>query len=232
MKTTLLQMASSLIAGLALVAIPPAALADTIMNVEPNDTFATAQVIPSPAFTQEFNPYIGTGGGDGFRNTSTTLPHVTILRPGAGQTTANLDYFRFHTFVPGVIVADIDNTPQATNFDTVLHLFTGSGILLATNDDEGKGGPGDLPPPALIGGMLDSRIETGILPPGDYVVAVANSPSFGSAGGGVTDPIPAFGSYTLNISAQGIAEPGALVLMSVGVAALIGYAAWRKRKTA
>jgi hypothetical protein len=56
-------MAAGWSACLALVAIPPAALADTIMNVEPNDTFETAQVIPPDAFTLDFNPYIGTGGG-------------------------------------------------------------------------------------------------------------------------------------------------------------------------
>jgi hypothetical protein len=230
MNTTLVKMASGLIACLALAGIPSTAQADTILNVEPNDTFATAQVIPTPAFTQEFNPYIGTGGGGGFKNTSMTLPHVTILRPGAGQTTANLDYFRFHTFVPGIIVADIDNTPMATNFDTEIHLFTGSGLPLATNDNEVGTGPGDGT--GLIGDSLDSRIETGMMAPGDYVVAVARSPSVASNGGGVTDPIPAGGSYTLNISAQAIAEPGALTLLGVGVAALMGYLTWCRRKMA
>jgi hypothetical protein len=226
-------MTSGWLACLALVIVQATAQADTILNMEPNDTFATAQVIPAPAFTMEFNPYIGTGGGGAFKNTSTTVPHVTILRYGDNEGTANFDYFRFHTFLPGTIVADIDSKPLKTNFNTVLHLFDSRGIPLATNDDEVGTGPGD--DDGLIGGSQNSRIETMILPPGDYVVAVANSPSFPMLGGVITGPspmIPAHGSYTLNISAQGTPEPSTLTLMGVGAAALIGYAAWRRRKTA
>ena len=235
MRTVLTRSASSLMAWLALMALHSTAQAGTISNVEPNNTFGTAQVIPSSAFTQEFNPFIGTGGGGSFMNTSTTMPHVTILRPGAGETTANFDFFRITTFQSGIIVADIDNTPTPTNFNTVLHLFNSAGVLLATNDNEVGVGPGDLQPPNLIGGLEDSRIETGILPPGDYVLAVAKSPSKGLDGGDVTDPIPEFGSYTLNISAEGIpatTEPSALALMGVGAGGLVGFCAWRRRKRA
>jgi hypothetical protein len=188
MKTTLVKMACGLIACLALAAVPSTAQADTILNMEPNDTFATAQVIPTLAFTMDFNPYIGTGGGGGFVNTSTTIPHVTILRPGDNQGTANFDFFRFTTFQWGIIVADIDSKPLATNLDTVLHLFDSRGTPLATNDNEVGTGPGDGD--GLMGGSLNSRIETGMLPPGDYVVAVAYSPSFAMPGGVVTGPSP------------------------------------------
>jgi hypothetical protein len=224
-------LAAGLTACLALAAIGPPARAGIILNAEPNNTFGTAQVIPSADFTLDFVSTIGSGAGGGFVNTSTTMPHVTIERPGTGETTANLDYFRFTTTVSGRLILDIDSTPVPTNFDTVLHLFTGSGILLATNDDNG-GDPGDGP--GLIGGLLNSRIETGVLPAGTYVAAVAQSPSVGSNGGGVTDPIPAGGSYTLNISIPAapllpIPEPTSLSLLSVGVVSLTGFALWRRR---
>jgi hypothetical protein len=45
-------------------------------------------------------------------------------------------------------------------------------------------------------------------------------------------PIPVGGSYTLNISAQAIAEPDPLTLLGVGVAALMGYLTWCRRKMA
>jgi hypothetical protein len=228
-----------MLACLVLAAAGATARGGIIYNTEPNNTSATAQYIPISDFTKEFNSNIGTGGGGGFVNTSTTIPHVTVLRPGAEQPTANFDFFRFTTTRPGIIVADIDNAPTLANFDTVLHLFNSAGVLLATNDDEVGTGPGDGS--GLLGGLLDSRIETGLLPAGDYIVAVAQSPSFGSFGANVTDPIPAFGSYTLNISAVGavpaavpvaVPEPGTMALLGVGVASLMAYAAVRRRKKA
>ena len=213
MRKTLATATPGMLACLVLAAAGATARGGIIYNTEPNNTSATAQYIPISDFTKEFNSNIGTGGGGGFVNTSTTIPHVTVLRPGAEQPTAN--------------------------FDTVLHLFNSAGVLLATNDDEVGTGPGDGS--GLLGGLLDSRIETGLLPAGDYIVAVAQSPSFGSFGANVTDPIPAFGSYTLNISAVGavpaavpvaVPEPGTMALLGVGVASLMAYAAVRRRKKA
>jgi hypothetical protein len=232
MRRAVTRTVPGLLACLTLAAFSIGARGDMIFNQEPNNTFSTAQVIPRSDFTLDFNANIGTGGGGGFVNTSTVLPHVTVLRPGTAESSANLDFFRFTLPQQGVIVLDIDDTPVPTTFDTVLHLFNGSGVLLATNDNAVATGPGDGS--GLIGGLLNSRIETGILPAGDYIVAVAQSPSFGSDGGGVTDPIPAFSSYTLNISVSPIAvpEPSTMALLGIGTAGLIGYRNRRGRKRA
>lgn len=239
LRITFAKLASVSLVCLALIEAQPRARADVISNQEPNDSFATAQVIPPEAFAREFNPFIVISDANGgYVNNSLTSDHVTILRPGTNQSTANLDYFRFRTAVFGPIVADIDNTPEATNFDTKIYLFRADGLLLAENDDVSDLTPGD-DPFGLIGGILNSRIETGILPPGEYIVAVSESPSFGSDGGLVEGsifgggPVPAFGSYTLNISIP-IPEPATLSILGMGLPGLIAYslgARWRKRRT-
>jgi hypothetical protein len=233
---TLTRSAVGVLVGLALAAALPAARADIVLNQEPNNTFATAQVIPASAFTQEFNPYIVVSGpSGGYVNSSLITPHATILRPGTDEFTSNLDYFRFHT-AGGPIVADIDSTPVATNFDTKIYLFNADGLLLATNDNVGlPTDPGDGP--GLIGGLLNSRIETGMLPAGDYLLAVSQAPSFGFNGGDVVGspfgggPIPFQGSYTLNLSIE-TPEPSTLAMLGLGIAGLVVCRTWRRRQRA
>ena len=81
MRTTRGQLVTGLAAWLALAAIGPPAQAGIILNAEPNDTFGTAQVIPSASFTLDFVSTIGSGGGSGFVNTSTAMPHVQSAHP-------------------------------------------------------------------------------------------------------------------------------------------------------
>ena len=220
--------------GLSTVALLLGALPATaglVVELEPNDTFATAQILAPGSFTLDLDPNIGTGFGGGFVNTSTVIPHVTITE--SGDTSASLDFFSFTTTVAGVIILDIDSAPQATNFDTEIHLFDAAGTPLASSDDNGDD-PGDTPG-AIIGGAFNSRIETGVLPAGNYVAAVSTFISVASPGGNVSNTIDAGGTYTLNISAQASAQaavpaPATLLALGAGLIGLGAGAWWRRRR--
>ena len=214
------------LAVMALAGSGPVARAGLVLNTEPNDTFGSAQDV-TPFFSLEYNQDVVISTPSGYANTSLTNPHVTILRPGDSQPTDNLDYFKFTTLSNGAIVADVTSGPVLTNFDTKIYLFDASGTLVAQNDDKGFPiVPDDLP--ALIGGAFNSRIETAILPAGTYYVGVSASPSFPSGGGGIFGSpfgggdVPAYGSYTLNLSTTGLV-PGPAPLL---LAALLAPAAW------
>jgi hypothetical protein len=207
---------------LALFLSSAAVTAAPILEIEPNNTFGTAQLIPSSAFTLTFNPNIGTGSGAAFVNTSTTIPNVTIQAIASPD--ASVDYFRFTTTAPGIIILDIDSTPVNTNFDTMIFLFNALAIPLFSSDDNNND-PGDGP--GIIGGAFNSRIETPVLPAGDYVAAVSQFFAVASPGGGVTNAVPAGGTYTLNVSAQVVPEPATLLLFGAGFA---GLTAFRRRQ--
>ena len=223
------------LAVLATVGLCPAGQAGLVMNAEPNDTFGSAQDV-TPFFSLEFDPNVVISApGNTYLNTSLTTPHVTILRPGDNQPTDNLDYFKFTTLGAGAIVADITSDPVETNFDTKIYVFAADGSLVATNDDKGDLTawiPGDLT--GLIGGEWNSRIETGILPPGTYYVAVSFSASFadnagnvyaGGFGGGDNPPL---GSYTLNLSTTALV-PGPAPLLLAALLAPAGWVLLRRR---
>jgi Bacterial pre-peptidase C-terminal domain len=214
-----------------LVALPAAAA--PVVELEPNSTFGTAQILSAGTFTLNFDSNIGgTGVGGDPVNTSTSIPHATITEPG--DTSASLDFFRFTTGVAGQMILDIDSAPppQNTNFDTMIHLFDAGGNPLATSDDNGND-PGDTPG-ATIGGERNSRIQTVVLPAGTYVVAVAAFPSRADLGGIVIDGVvPAGGTYTLNISAQvsaqAVSAPATLLALGAGLIGLGAGAWWRRR---
>lgn len=203
-----------LLACAALVAVNTAARADIINEVEPNNTFATAQIIPDSAFTLNFDPNIGLNAGAAFVNTSTTIPHATVLLNIGGTTP---DFFRF-THLGGQIILDIDSSPVVTNHDAFISLFNSAGQELAFSDDNG-GDPGDIPG-VIIGGAFNSRIQS-IQPAGDFVVSVQG---FGGA------PQQ---TATLNISAfapQQIPEPTTLALLGMGAFAAAGYVVRKRRR--
>ena len=117
------------------------ARAAIVSELEPNNSFAAAQNV-NAFFSLDFDPNIGLGPIGSFVNTSTTIPHVTIIS-GPGQS-ASPDYYRFTTTSAGTIILDIDSAPQLTNIDTRLFLYNSSTTQLLDADDEGND-PGDLP---------------------------------------------------------------------------------------
>lgn len=201
-----------------LVAVPAVSYASPVVSTGPN-TFATAQNVQN-FFSLDSNINI---------LNSTTQLHAEAYRPN-GTGGGGFDYFRFTTGSAGTMRFDIDSlapSPANTTYDTMIHLFDGAGNLLATSDDNG-GDVGDGP--GIIGGAFNSRIDTGILPAGDYVIGVAGFFSSGGPGGQINGA-QVGGSYTLNISANAaIPEPISMAVFGFAVATVGGIGYRRSRK--
>jgi len=107
-----------------------------ITEVEPNDSFSTAQIIDN-VFDYSYSDNIG----DSDSNTSETIPHVTINGTGNGS----YDYFKFTVnSVPALAIFDIDRDGSSGSFDSFLRLYNENEQLIASNDDSsissGQGG--------------------------------------------------------------------------------------------
>jgi hypothetical protein len=120
-----------------------------------NNSIATAQAIPSAAFTAP--PPANVFGA---------LPTATITGRNGGN---DVDFFSFQANA-GTVYVDIDNDPFS--FDSILALFDSSGTLLAFGDDSGPEDPG-----TAFG--FDSFIGVYTLTaPGTYYVTVSEFSNF------------------------------------------------------
>ncbi len=199
--------------------------ADVIISSATPNTFGTAYNL-NGNFSLNSDPNIGTGSGGGFVNTSTTIPHVTVLQNGAAS--PGFFYYSFTTNSLSSVILDIDSNPTNTNFDTMIHLFDAAGNPLATSDDNGND-PGDGP--GVIGGVFNSRIQTGPLLAGTYVVGVGRFFSSANSGGTISgSQVPTGGTFTLNVSADAapVPEPASLAVFGFLSLTAAGYVRRRK----
>ncbi len=157
------------LAGLAVVALAVAvgtpALAAPVVEFEidgtaTNNTRATAQAIPSSAFTTPVPATVFAPPG---------FPTATISGAGGGS---DVDFYSF-TATGGSALFDIDNFPFS--FDTVLSLFTPNGTRIGVDADSVPQDPGTF-------SGLDSFLGPFPLPgPGTYSIAVSQFPNIPSA---------------------------------------------------
>lgn len=154
-----------------------------LVSAEPNSEFMAAQHIPA-AFSFAYSQNIG----NKTENTSTSIPHVTII--GAGNN--SYDYYSFDVdVVPSKVIFDIDYGYEANKDDAVdiyLFLYDSDEVLLAQNDDASKsyGAQGSS-------SQVDSFLEFEFTETGRYTLKVARYPNA---------LIPVDDTYQLHISLE------------------------------
>ncbi|MEM7384449.1 MAG: choice-of-anchor Q domain-containing protein, partial [Verrucomicrobiota bacterium] len=110
------------------VAIGASTIPGTIVEREPNDSLESAQAIDLESWVTEFNPDIGV---DFVTNTSTQLPHITILSNGGNNT----DFYSFSAREGLRGIMDIDFGTLGGFFNSALRLFGPAGELLFEAED-------------------------------------------------------------------------------------------------
>lgn len=170
----------------------------TTVEVESNNTIATAQNIDDLGFSLDFDANIG----DRTTNTSTTIPHLSILGSGDGS----FDFYSFTVANAGDRgIFDIDFGASATDpFDPEIflfdilgnQLFSSTGIPAQSDDSSVTDGAG-----GSVSG-LDSFLDFTFAAPGTYIIGVAAFNSTAVTGGITGVPVPIGSDYTLQVSIQ------------------------------
>ena len=113
---------------------------------------------------------------------ATSTPHAVIRGTGSG---GGQEYYAFTVTAGAACTFDIGTA----SFDTTLRIFDSAGNQLAVNDDEADG---------ITNSLLTYTFTTG----GTYYVAVGVWQS-GSGASLISGPVPANGTYQLNVSIPG-----------------------------
>ncbi len=173
----------AVVAGLAAGAQAGTISEAEVAGLNQNGSIATAEFIPSTAFTVNSNP-------DVFG----VLPTATVFGSGGN---GDVDVFRITVAQAGTAYFDIDGA----GFDTMLSLFDAAGTLLAYNDDSGSDAGSNSAQNSFLGSMT--------LAAGDYFIAVSQYGNFAAAAfltssdGELTTPGGAAGGFTFTTAQVG-----------------------------
>jgi hypothetical protein len=205
--------------------------------MEPNDTLATAQNV-DVFFDLVANPQIEDASGF---NTSTTDPHAELV--SIGDNSGTLDFIAFTAFGGETITIDVDcadgddGTCPAGNWgggegdlDTVITLYDPAGLFVLVNDDCGSIPPGSPAPPVDTGTLFDC-VPGGVGTFDSFLVYTVPLPEGGlytvKIDDVFRDGVLARDDYILNITV--VPEPGQLLMLAVGIAALVTLKSWHRR---
>ena len=169
-------------------------LSEYLAGTNPNPSFQVIQeqedngsILTAQNIDLGFNLRYSENIGDSNTNTSTSMPHISVLGTGDNS----YDYYTFTvSSVPAQAVFDIDNgvTNDDGSFDSYLYLLNGDGNEISRNDDSntssGQGGS--------ISG-LDSYLAYTFTQVGTYYIQVAKFPG---------QEIPSNATYDLHISLE------------------------------
>lgn len=162
-----------------------------------------------------------------------TLASGATSASGTLSTTDRVKWYKFTTggdAAAGIgTFLDVDTEGSAlvgVNNDTEIGLYSSSGALIGTDDDDGSGllsqltfGAGTRPAaPPTGGGSLGEAYDgrDGMLPAGTYYLAIGSYNTVFSEGFLVTAGTDNTGSFRININTTAVPAPGALALIAVG----------------